>query len=165
MVTVSAHGGPWGMANNKNGTYITGPKGLDQMLKKNSDAWKNRKGNEGMTIVLYSCRTGADKKDQEGKPIKVSFAQRVSASKEFKDVEIIAPDQRVYHSEDGPVGSYKAEYAGEDDEYKEDAKNDNPSDEPGNWNVFKNGELIRSYKGTWTPTDQPSLIDQLFYEN
>lgn len=165
MVTVTSHGGTQGMTNDKTGEKIKGPKGLNAMLNKESKAWKNRDGNQGMTIVLYSCRTGSPPKDKQGNAQGKSFAEKISESKLFKDVEIIAPDQRVYFGEDGPSGTYKAEYGGKDDEYKEGAKNKNRSDEPGNWNVYKNGEIIRSYSGDWTPTNEPSIIDEVLYEN
>lgn len=65
----------------------------------------------------------------------------------------------------GLVGTYEAEYAGSNDEYKADAKDHSMSDTPGNWNVFKNGELIRSFKGNWTPTNNPSWWDDLTKKN
>lgn len=142
---------------------------MDATLTENSEAWKNREGNEGMTVVLYSCRTGADVKDEDGNSTKESFAQKVSASEEFKDVEIIAPDQRVYFGDDGPVGTYKAKYAGKNDEYKRDSNGDikskERSSETENWNVYKNGQLVRSYQGDWQPTNKPSLLDRIFKQN
>ena len=169
LVTVTAHGGPKSITNDVNGTRITTGAGLDKVLTANSDAWKNRSSNEGMTVVLYSCRTGADVKDENGKSTTSSLAQTISGSEEFKGVEVIAPDQRVYFNENGPVGTFEAEAQGKNDEYKLNEsgtpKNKKRSDTPGNWNVYKNGELIRSYQGNWKPTDNPSLWDKLFKEN
>ncbi len=165
LITVTGHGSPKGMSNDVRGGKIRTPEELNAVLNRNSDAWKNKESGAGMTVVLYSCRTGSDVKDKNGKSTAPSFAQTISGSEEFKDVEIIAPDQRVYMSEDGPVGTYEAEHAGPDDEYKPDAKDKSRSDTPGNWNVFKNGELIRSYQGDWQPTNNPSFFDTLFNRN
>lgn len=169
LVTVTAHGGPKSITNDVNGTRITTGAGLDKVLTANSDAWKNRSSNEGMTVVLYSCRTGCEDKNKDGSVKNESIAQQISASEEFKGVEVIAPDQRVYFGENGPIGTYEAKYTGADDEYKRDENNQIKSKErsntTGNWNVYKNGELIRSYQGNWKPTDNPSLWDKLFKEN
>jgi hypothetical protein len=165
MITVTGHGSPKGMSNDVRGEKIRTAKQLNAVLNRNSDDWKNKESGEGMTVVLYSCRTGANEKKADGSNKADSFAQKISGSEEFKDVEVIAPDQRVYFSENGPVGTYEAEYAGANDEYKADAKDHSRSDTPGNWNVFKNGELIRSYQGDWKPTNNPSLMDKLTKEN
>jgi RHS repeat-associated protein len=169
MVTVAAHGSTKSISNDVRGQKIKTGKELDAVLTRNSEAWKNRESNKGMTVVLYSCRTGANIKDKDGNPIGQGVAQKISASKEFQDVEIIAPDQRVYFSEDGPTGTYEAKYAGPNDEYKRDSDGNTKSKErsntPGNWNVFKNGKLIRSYQGNWQPTNNPSWWDNLTKEN
>lgn len=169
LVTVTAHGRPERISNDVNGTKINSGAGLNAVLTANSDAWKNRDSNEGMTVVLYSCRTGSDVKDKDGKSTSMSVAQKISASEEFKDVEIIAPDQRVYFTENGPIGSFEAQAQEKNDEYKLNSdgsrKNDKRSNTTGNWNVFKNGELIRSYQGDWQPTDNPSWWDKLTKEN
>ena len=39
----------------------------------------------------------------------------------FKDATIVAPDERVYFSESGEIGTYKAKYANEHGEYKRDS--------------------------------------------
>jgi hypothetical protein len=165
MITVTGHGSPRGMSNDVRGQKIRTAGELNAVLNRNSDDWKNKESGEGMTVVLYSCRTGAELKNKDGSKKADSFAQTISASEEFKDVEIIAPDQRVYFTEDGPVGTYEAKYAGPDDEYKADAPDHSRSSTPGNWNVFKNGELIRSYQGNWQPTNDPSWWDKLTKEN
>lgn len=165
MITVTGHGNPKYLMNDVRGQKINNGEQLNAVLNRNSDSWKNKESGEGMTVVLYSCRTGSDVKDKEGNTIDQSVAQKISASDEFKDVEIIAPDQRVYFTEDGPVGTYEAKYAGPNDEYKADAPDRSRSETPGNWNVFKNGELIRSYQGDWKPNENPSFSDWLFKQN
>jgi len=169
LITVTAHGSPRGISNDVRGDRITTGKGLDALLNRNSDNWKNKESGEGMTVVLYSCRTGACDKNEDGSVRNKSIAQQISGSSEFKDVEIIAPDQRMYFTDLGPVGAYEAEAQNKNDEYKVDSKgerkNDQRSNVKGNWNVFKNGELIRSYEGDWVPTNTPSIWDQFIKEN
>ena len=165
LITVTGHGNPKRLDNDVRGSRIETASQLNAVLNRNSSEWKNKEKGEGMTVALYACRTGANQKNQDGSSKKESFAQNISRSSEFKDVEIIAPDQRVYFTDDGPIGTYKAEYAGENDEYKAGAKDHSMSNEPGNWNVFKNGELIRSYRGDWKPTNDPSIWDRLTKEN
>ncbi len=168
LVTVTAHGNPNYIVNSKDGSKIDSGKSLNNLLNNQSDAWKNRESNEGMTVVLYSCRTGCDSKDSEGNVKNESMAQKISASEEFTDVEIVAPDERVYFNSEGVVGTYEAEAQDEDGEYirNEDGsiKNDSRSDNEGSWRVFKNGEEVRSYEGSWTPTNTPSIIDYLLYQ-
>lgn len=151
VVTLTAHGDPTQIVDDKSGTRIKTGKQLDAVLTENSPQWKNRESNEGMTVVLYSCRTGSDQKDENGNSTGESVAQKISASKEFKDVEIIAPDQRVYFTEDGVVGTYEAEYANKNDSYKRDENNKvksrEKSDTPGNWVIFKNGKKVGSIEG------------------
>jgi hypothetical protein len=169
MVTVTGHGSPTGLSNDVRGGRINDGKGLNAVLNRNSDAWKNKESGEGMTVVLYSCRTGADVKGKDGKSVGQSVAQKISASEEFLDVEVIAPDQRVYFTEDGPIGAFEAKNAGANDEYKRDSEGNTKSKErsstPGNWNVFKNGEKVRSYQGDWKPTNNPSWWDNLTKKN
>ncbi len=168
LVTVTAHGRPEHIRNSHSGEKIdTGAK-LDTTLTSNSEAWSNRESNEGMTVVFYSCRTGSDVKDAKGNVIDKSIAQKMSASDEFKDVTIIAPDERVYFNSEEAIGTYEAEAQSEDGEYKLNGdgsrKNDERSSREGSWRVFKNGEQVGSYEGDWTPTNNPSTIDNLLYK-
>ncbi len=96
LITVTGHGSPRGMSNDVRGEKIRTASQLNAVLNRNSDDWKNKESGEGMTVVLYSCRTGSDVKDKDLNSIAPSFAQTISGYDEFKDVEIIAPDQRVY---------------------------------------------------------------------
>jgi len=180
LVTVAAHGNPKLIANSNDGDHIKSGKSVDKVLTANSEAWKNRESNEGMAVVLYSCRTGCDVKDTEGNTIDMSVAQKISASEEFKDVTIIAPDERVYFTSEEVVGTYEAEAQEKNGNYiyKTDEngniirdsdgnrvrKNDSRSDREGSWRVFKNGEQVGSYDGDWTPTNEPGILDYLFHK-
>ena len=104
---------------------------------------------------MHSCRTG------EGDN---SFAEKVS--KEL-NVTVVAPDQRVYFNEDGQIGAYKAKYVDSNNEYKRDdngnAKSKERSNIRGNWRVFQNGKEINSFKGDWSPKENPTFLDRLLY--
>jgi|GEM_PF-4507653 len=51
LITVTAHGSPKSMSNDVRGYSITTGKELNAVLNRNSEDWKNRDGNEGMTVV------------------------------------------------------------------------------------------------------------------
>lgn len=78
--------------------------------------------------------------------------QRISASEEFKDVVLIAPNQRVYMTKHGPR-TYKAKFAGPDDRYNKFDSKEKPiktrSNVLGKWLIFKNGKVIGSYPGDY----------------
>ena len=119
-VTVTAHANPKYILDDKVNPeerikIKTGAQ-FDIMLKRESDAWKNKKSNSGITITIYACRSGSDIKDENGNTIDIGIAQKISGSPEFKGVMIITPDQRMYFGNE-PKGTYKAEHAGLDDEY------------------------------------------------
>src|SRR5690606_17190341 len=107
-------------------------------------------------IVLHSCRTGQDQADGSS-----SFAQKVSESETFKDATIIAPDQRVYFSESGEIGAYKAKYADEQGEYKRDEqgeiKSKARSDKAGSRRGYKGGKQTGQYRGDWKPKEEATF--------
>lgn len=39
------------------------------------------------------------------------------------------------------------------------------TDQQGQWNVFKNGKLIGSYDGDWTPKGNPGWVDRTLHKN
>ncbi|WP_123862129.1 hypothetical protein [Chryseobacterium artocarpi] len=61
---------------------------------------KNSESKEGFTVVLHSCRTGRTTVDKNGN-LTESVAEKMSGSKEMKDVTIIAPDERDGFSNKG----------------------------------------------------------------
>ena len=149
-VTVTAHANP-GFIQNDGGENITNGAQFNKVLNETSDAWKNRESNEGMTVTIYACRTGSDVKNEDGSKKDIGIAQKISGSKDFKGVLIIAPDQRVYFDEDGPTGTYKAENSDKNDEYKKNSDGSlmskERSDKEGNWNMFMDGKKIGSFTG------------------
>ena len=156
-IHIFAHGSSKGMTININGKNqkVRTAQQLDELLSQYSEVWENREKDGQTTIILHSCRTG------EGDD---SFAQKVS--KEL-GVTVIAPDQRVYFNEDGQIGAYKAKYADSNNEYKHDdnghIKSKERSNIKGNWRVFQNGKEINSFKGDWSPKENPTFLDRLLY--
>lgn len=106
-----------------------------------SETWRNRKGNEHVTIVLHGCKTGMGEE---------SFAEKMSTS--LENVTIIAPDNTLYIGKDGEVGVYypkkdiPEKAKGLD---KEEGKK--RSNKKGSWRVFENGKVTHSFNGDWTP--------------
>ena len=156
-IHIFAHGSPTGLTVTIDGRKqcVRTAQQLEELLSKYSTVWKNRKEDDETTIILHSCRTG------EGDN---SFAEQVS--KEL-NVTVVAPDQRVYFNEEGQVGAYKAKYVDDDNEYKRydngNIKSKERTNIAGNWRVFRNGEQIYTFKGDWSPKEQPTLLDKLLY--
>jgi RHS repeat-associated protein len=161
-IHVFAHGSSKGMSVVINGktTRIRTAKQLDKFLTKNSSTWQKREDGDQVAIILHSCNTGRDDKDGTE-----SFAEKVSKSDIFKDATIIAPNERVYFSESGEVGTYEAEYANEHGEYKRDANGEvkckSRSENTGSWRIFQGGKRTGQFRGDWHPKEQPTTWDNL----
>jgi RHS repeat-associated protein len=146
---------------------ITSGKTLNRLLNKASSEWKNSKDHSNATVVLHSCRTGRTTTGAKGNEVE-SVAQKISSSKEFKDVTIIAPTERDFFNSDGEVGPRVANFTDDNGDYKNGTsreKEGQATSEQGGWNVFKNGKLIATYDGDWTPKGNPSKIDNFFHKN
>jgi RHS repeat-associated protein len=160
-IHIFGHGNTKGMYLVLDGKKVSveSPEQLNNFLNKNSETWKN-KGDDKPMIVFHSCNSGRDQKDGSA-----SFAEKVSESKSFKDVTIVAPNERDYFNENGEVGTYKAKYADENGAYKTkengEIKSRERSDTLGSWRIFKNGEQTGKYRGDWKPKEEPTLIDNL----
>jgi hypothetical protein len=160
-IHIFGHGSSKGMSLVMDGKKYTirTAKQLDNFLSKHSETWQNKKDGDKPMIVLHSCNTGRDGKDGSA-----SFAQKISESETFKDATIIAPNERVYFSESGEIGAYKAKYANEDGEYKRDEqgeiKSKAKSETPGSWRVFQGGKQTGQYRGDWKPKEEPTFMDK-----
>jgi hypothetical protein len=112
-------------------------------------------------LVLHSCRTGKPILDKSGNVVGPPIAQKIS--KQF-NVTVIAPDERDNFSKDGEVGPLVDEDPNQDNNGNHpDHKHHEASDIKGNWNVFKDGVLIESYRGGWTPKAKATWWDKLIY--
>ncbi len=87
-----------------------------------------------MVIILHACETGQTTIDEKN-VVKPSFAQKLSASEEFKDTYIVAPNTGDYFSEKDEVGVF---YDGE-------------NTKPGKWLVFLNGKKVAELKNDFVP--------------
>ena len=139
---------------------IRDAKQLNNFLSKYSETWQNRDEGDNTMIVLHSCNTGRDQKDGSA-----SFAEKISESEIFKDVTVIAPNERDYFNVDGEVGTYKAKYADKNGDYKRDDNGKivgkHKSNTPGSWRIFKNGNQTGQYRGDWKPKEEPTFWDNL----
>ncbi len=158
-IHIFAHGSSRGLTVNINGENQTvrTAKQLDNLLSQYSEIWQNRNEEVETVIVLHSCRTG------EGDN---SFAEKVSRE---LGVTVVAPDQRVYYDNNGEIGTYKAKYVDQNNEYKLN-ENGNPKNKErstikGNWRVFQNGKETHSFKGDWHPREKPDILEIIRYCN
>ncbi len=158
-IHIFAHGSSRGLTVNINGENQTvrTAKQLDNLLSQYSEIWQNRNKEVETVIVLHSCRTG------EGDN---SFAEKVSRE---LGVTVVAPDQRVYYDNNGEIGTYKAKYVDQNNEYKLN-ENGNPKNKErstikGNWRVFQKGKETHSFKGDWHPREKPDILEIIRYCN
>jgi hypothetical protein len=171
-VHVYAHGNPEIFYNENSKDVkdqrITTGQTLNRLLNKMVPEWKNANDHAGMTVVLHACRTGRTTTDEKGKEVQ-PVAGNISASKEFKDVIVIAPTERdVFTSEGEEIGPRVVNSTDQNGDYKNGSpreKEGQVTDQQGQWNVFKNGKLIGSYDGDWAPKGNPGWLDRLLHKN
>jgi hypothetical protein len=161
-IHIFGHGNTKGMYLVVGGKKVTieNAKQLEGFLSENSETWKNKKDGDKPVIVLHSCNTGRDQKDGSS-----SFAQKISESEVFKDVTVIAPNERDYFDANGEVGTYKAKHADANGAYKTndngEVKSKARSETPGSWRIFKNGEQTGQYRGDWKAKEEPTMWDNM----
>lgn len=164
-IHIFGHGSSKGMTLVMNGIeyIIRTPKQLDRFLSKHSKTWQNKKTGDKPVIVLHSCKTGRDGKDGS-----TSFAQAISKSELFQNATIITPNERVYFSDNGEIGTYKAKYADKYGEYLlnecGEIKSRAQSETPGSWRVFQGGKQTGQYRGDWKPKEEPTVMDEFTKE-
>jgi len=126
--------------NKLNKAYARSGADLAKVLSYDSPKWKNRKEGEQLTIVIHGCNVAKGKN---------SLAKKISASPEFKDHIIIAPNKKsiLGNTEDGKflyIGVYgMKDVNGEEVVDEEDM---------GSWVVHQNGQIIDKIPGNQMPT-------------
>ncbi len=120
-----------------------------------SETWRNRKGDEHLTIVLHACKTGMGED---------SFAEKLSQN--LTNVTIIAPDNTLYMSEEGEIGVYypKKDIPEKANDLKDKDKGKERSHKKGSWKVFENGKVTSSFDGDWIPKTDTNWLDDLLYK-
>ncbi|MEO8255696.1 MAG: hypothetical protein ABI554_15055, partial [Flavobacterium sp.] len=127
-----------------------------KVLEAKSAQWRNRKSGTQTVLVLHACKTGQNKVDANGNVVK-SFAAKISQSKEFKNVIVIAPDEEIVFR--GTKGEAGSGYEIGPRKLEKDEKGNDKIVGMGHWNVFKNGELIEQHDGDWHPADYKPPVD------
>jgi RHS repeat-associated protein len=173
LISLWAHGNEKSIADDKYGFTIDGSdvsiQNFNYILALESKVWGEKTDKEeskkGIRLVLYSCRTGADVKDEDGNIIDIPIAQKISANDAFKDVLIFAPDQYLFDIPGYGPFIYKGKGVGKNDLYPKGTKLEDKvrSETFGNWKVFKNGEHIRTYYGKWTPVKSYDSIYDIIW--
>ena len=142
VINVWGHGNDTGIE--YNGKDISTGEEFDNVLKEHSSVWKDHKDGEFAIIVLHSCSTS-------------KFAKKLSESKKFKNVLIIAPDKNIqvryknikrlgYNSKTKRT-YYLSQYI-----YTgvSNNKSNNPNEftkDIGLWIGYKNGNVYNNYSG------------------
>ena len=109
---------------------ITDAKSFNRMLNQNSKVWKTHSDNKQVVIVLHSCKTA-------------DFARKLSESKLFKDVLIIAPNKNVQVRYE--KNKLKRILTGVSDYEGKNVRTLKKS--TGYWMGYKNGEFYNKYSG------------------
>ncbi len=133
---------------NRNMVSVYDGDGLNRLLSVASETWKNRSKYDQLTIVLHSCNV-AEKGDNG-----TSLAERISASPEFKNHIIIAPNKKFILQDDKGKLVYIGVYGTTGNNPKIDKK------DMGLWIVYKNGKIIRTIPGDKMPTTQNYFDDE-----
>ena len=136
IINLYGHGNSKGFSytdSNGKADFISDTKGLVGFLKANSKVWNNRKSGDNISIVLHSCETGKETKDEP-----VSFAQKVS--KDMPNVTLIAPNENIGFTANGIEQGSIIETT--------DNKGKVISNEFGHFSEFKNGEKTNTYSGS-----------------
>ena len=118
---------------------ITDAKSFNIMLNQNSKVWKTHSDNKQVVIVLHSCKTA-------------DFARKLSESKLFKDVLIIAPNKNVQVRYE--KNKLKRILTGVSDYEGKNVRTLKKS--TGYWMGYKNGEFYNKYSGDFKTPNQNS---------
>lgn len=116
--------------------YNRSPKDFLNNLEASSRVWKNRKQGNALIIVLHSCHTGDNTKQDP------CFAQQLSELPEMKNVTIIAP---VGYDTVVQMGDKWVEIGSEEPGVYQ-GKLNGKIDKPG-WTQWKEGKLTQTYEG------------------
>ncbi|MGZ3822455.1 MAG: RHS repeat domain-containing protein [Mucilaginibacter sp.] len=161
-INVYAHGTQRGMGNNEQGSdhvWLNTTDQFDKYMTKVSDQWRNRKNDGSTVLVLHSCRTGRAIVNDKGEVRGLSIGQKIS--KQF-NITVVAPDERDNFGKDGEIGPLVDEDQDINGSHP-DGGHHKSTNIQGNWNVFKDGKLIESYRGGWTPKAKATWWDKLIY--
>lgn len=138
---IFAHGSPHSITIYRNNTKTdyTNSKinGFIEQIIQPSASWQNLQPGQKLTIILHSCRTAAGPH---------SFAQNLSRAL-GPDITVIAPDERLYLSRQGQVGTFRPKHLDQNGEFK--STDHTRSKTKGHWFQFRNGNTIARYDGLW----------------
>jgi RHS repeat-associated protein len=131
-----------------NKVRVWGGSDLAFVLEQDSKTWKNRAEGEKLTIVIHGCNVA---NEESG----ISLAEKISASPEFKNYTIIAPDKKfIIGDVDG-----KFEYIGVYGDKTINGETIVNYEDKGNWVVFENGKKVKTIPGDQMPTSDKKKID------
>ena len=126
--------------------YNRSPKEFLNNLEASSRVWKNRKQGNALIIVLHSCHTGDNTKQDP------CFAQQLSELPEMRNVTIIAP---VGYDTVVQMGDKWVEIGSEEPGVYQ-GKSNGKIDKPG-WTQWKEGKLTQTYEGYDPHGNSPNI--------
>lgn len=160
-IHIYAHGTPGNMDYGGGIGWSNDVKNFKSVLER-SDVYNNRVEGQKTVVIIHSCRLGRSYFNEGGQYVK-SYAEQLSA--EYKDLIIIAPDERDYFGSE-ELGPYKilypsnkrADYALDENGNQKKAKSENP----GNWNVFEGGAWTGQLDSDFDPGGASKTFDYKF---
>ena len=147
VINVWAHGNSDEISHN--GRSINTADKFNKLLKKYSKTWKKHQSGSPAIIVLHACSTS-------------SFAEKLSESKYFRNVLIVAPNQAVQVKYNQRTVRNKNNQSVLITNYLFTGISDNDNKNPvvykndvGVWKAYKNGEYYTKYSGDFKSKGQP----------
>jgi len=99
---------------------------FEKKLQASSKEWKNKSEESQLTIIFHVCQVDKDGVDKKGN-VDPSFAKRLSSSKDFYNVVIVATEGNAQYGTENETGNFAEQTSGEP------------------WNVYYKGNLIGTY--------------------
>jgi|JI7StandDraft_1071085.scaffolds.fasta_scaffold248543_1 hypothetical protein len=167
---IYAHGNPKSIFDDRTldkegrGKELKSAVAIDKMLQQSNEKemWNSRSKDKPLIVVLHSCRTGRNLKDENGNETNSSIAKKLS---KIKNTIVVAPDERdvfmdlfIDEVELGPYvftnTNHNADYTkfkNDKDKSKKHEKITSQTMTQGNWIIYQNGiEIGRMTGGTPT---------------
>jgi RHS repeat-associated protein len=167
---IYAHGNPKSIFDDRNldkngrGKELKSAAAIDKMLQQSNEKemWNSRSKDKPLIVVLHSCRTGRNLKDENGNETNSSIAKKLS---NIENTIVVAPDERdvfmdllIDGIELGPYVFTNTDHNADYTKFKDDKDKSKKHEKitrqtmtQGNWIIYKKGKEIGRMTGG-TPT-------------
>ena len=180
-IHIYAHGNPTTIMDdrtldkNKRGKSLASVNAIDEMLQASSEKamWKARTKEKPVIVILHSCRTGRNLKDEKGNKTVSSIAEKFSNK---PNTIVVAPDERdvfmdliIDETELGPYKFTNTDHNADYTKFKDDKDKSKKHEKitsqtmtQGNWIIYQGGkEILRMKGGTPTGEQVREAIEKL----